>query len=244
VIGEMFGAGAVATADAPARKIIHNQGPYLSFEAFIDVHAMRAWGAEALICPSEHAAGMLRRIGWTGPLHVVRPMIDPVFLAPAEGPRALQILAVTAKRHPEVRLIRGILRSLRPDLAEVPWSGVTGASRAEVARRMRGSEILLATGEREGLGLPPLEGLASGCLVAGFHGGGGRVYATPENGDWFDDDRHVEIAQALATLIDRLRAGEDFAARRAAGRAAAEGFSQAVFERQLRAAWTAILGLG
>jgi glycosyltransferase involved in cell wall biosynthesis len=103
-------------------------------------------------------------------------------------------------------------------------------------------EIFLATGEREGLGLPPLEALATGALVAGFHGGGGKAYATPQNGDWFDDDRHVEVAEALISLIDRLNAGETFEARKAAGFAAAAGFSRANFEAQLAATWAALVG--
>ncbi|MDB5447270.1 MAG: hypothetical protein JWQ97_2587 [Phenylobacterium sp.] len=242
VVGEMFGAGALAARGTPARKIVHNQGPYLSFEAFIDMQAFRDWGAEAMVCPSEHAATMLRRMGWDRPLHVVRPALDPVFAPDPSMARELQIAAVTTKRFHEIRLIRGVLRSLRPDLTAVPWIGMSGVPRAEVARRMKRSEIFLATGEREGLGLPPLEALRTGALVAGFHGGGGRDYARAVNGDWFDDGQHIEIAEALIALIDRLRAGEGFAARRAAGMATAESFSRAGFEAQLAAAWASICG--
>ena len=242
VVGEMFGAGALAVREARVRKVVHNQGPYLSFEAFVDMQAFRDWGCEAMVCPSEHAAGMLRRIGWDRPLHVVRPALHPVFAPDPAVQRHRAIAAVTTKRGHELRLIRGVFRSLRPDLAKVRWIGISGLPREEVAFRMKSCEIFLALGEREGLGLPPLEALATGALVAGFHGGGGKAYATAENGDWFDDDRHVEIAQALISLIDRLNAGESFEARRKAGFAAAAGFSRPGFEAQLAAAWAALAG--
>lgn len=241
VVGEMFGAGAQAVMATPARKVIHNQGPYYSFSAFSDLGAMRRWGAEAMILPSRFAAGMLARMGWDRPLHVVRPVLDPVFAA-ATAHRELRIAMIPNRRPQEWRLIRGALHSQRPDLAHVAWNEIRGLPRSEVARVMAGSEIFLATGLLEGLGLPPLEALATGALVIGFHGGGGREYATPENGDWFDDDAHLDVAEMLARRIDQLIAGETFDARRAAGRASAAEFSQPAFETQLAQAWAAIAG--
>ncbi|MCW5761570.1 MAG: hypothetical protein KIS90_17495, partial [Phenylobacterium sp.] len=151
-VGEMFGAGALAVADTPCRKVIHNQGPYYSFAAFGDVSAMAAWGAEAMILPSGFAADMLARLGWTRPSHVVRPVLDPVFAA-AQGPRRLQIAATPNRRPQEWRLIRGAVRSLRPDLGAVPWVEIKGLARPGVARLMASSEIFLALGQLEGLGL-------------------------------------------------------------------------------------------
>jgi hypothetical protein len=75
----------------------------------------------------------------------------------------------------------------------------------------------------------------------GFHGEGGREYATPQNGDWFDEGRYVEIVDTLAARLDALAAGETFAERRAAAMSTAAQFSRARFEAELRAAWEAIL---
>ena len=242
VVGEMFGDGLLEVAQTPARKIIHNQGPFYTFMAFIDLHAMRRWGCEAMVLPSHFAAGMARRAGWDGPAHVVRPALDPAFGPRPDLPRRLQVACMTHKRPQESRLIRGIVRSLRPDLNEVPWLEIGGVDRPEVARMMAGSDIFLALGSLEGLGLPPLEALACECVVAGFHAGGGQEYATPENGDWFDDGRHFEVAEALIALMDRARAGDRLEARRAAGRATAAGFSREAFEAQLAGAWASIAG--
>jgi len=242
VVGEMFGAGALAVMNTPARKVLHNQGPFYTFLAFSDLDALRRWGAEAMILPSGFAAGMVAPMGWDRPAHVVRPVLDPVFARAGGGPRTLRIAAIPNRRPQEWRLLRGILRSQRPDLAHVPWIEIRGMARGEVARLMAGSEIFLATGLLEGLGLPPLEAMAAGALVVGFHGGGGREYASPENGDWFDDGAYFEIAATLAQRLDQLAAGEAFAERRAAGQATAATFSTAAFESQLAAAWAAIAG--
>lgn len=243
VVGEMFGAGALAVMESPARRVLHNQGPFYTFMAFSDLGAIRRWGAEAMITPSGVAAAMLARMGWERPCHVVRPALDPVFAA-AEGlaPRGLRVTAIPNRRPQEWRLIRGILHSQRPDLVDIPWIEIKGVSRAEVARVMAASEVFLATGHLEGLGLPPLEAMAAGALVVGFTGGGGLEYATPENGDWFEDGHHFELAETVARRLDELKAGADFAQRRAAGRATAAKFSQAAFESDLAAAWTSIVG--
>lgn len=242
VVGEMFGAGAQAVMASPARKIIHNQGPYYSFAAFSDLGAMRRWGAEAMILPSGYAAVMAGRLGWDRPAYVVRPMLDPVFAAAASGARKLQIAAIPNRRPQEWRLLRGALRSRRPDLAHVPWVEIRGLPRADVAKVMADSEIFLATGLLEGLGLPPLEAMATGALVVGFHGGGGLEYARPDNGDWFEDGCHLDVAETLAQRLDQLIAGETFEARRAAGCVTAAQFSAEAFEAQLAVAWTAIAG--
>jgi hypothetical protein len=241
VVGEMFGAGALAVMDTPCRKVLHNQGPFYSFTAFLDVASMERWGAEAMILPSGFAAEFVARMGWTRPRHVVRPALDPAF-ARAYGPRTPAVAATVNRRPQEWRLIRGIFRSRRPDLAHVPWMEIKGMTRVQAAQAMATAELFLALGEREGLGLPPLEALATGALVVGFTGGGGQEYATPGNGDWFAEGAYFEIAETLARRIDQLQAGETFETRRAAGRATAAAFSREAFEAQLAQAWSAIAG--
>ncbi len=148
-----------------------------------------------------------------------------------------------ANRRPdEMRLIMGIVRSRRPDLASVPWFDILGLPREQVARQMASREIFLSLGRLEGLGLPPLEAMAAGTLVVGFKAGGGQEFATSDNGDWFEEDQHFEIASAVIRLLDGLLSGERYEARRAAGRARAAEFSQATFEMGLAAAWRELAG--
>lgn len=46
----------------------------------------------------------------------------------------------------------------------------------EVATILKESAIFLSFSRREGFGLPPLEAISCGCIVIGYHGGGGEEY--------------------------------------------------------------------
>lgn len=56
---------------------------------------------------------------------------------------------------------------------------IDGLNARQVADVMRESMIFLSFSEREGFGLPPLEAMACGCLVVGFHGHGGAEFFDP-----------------------------------------------------------------
>lgn len=56
------------------------------------------------------------------------------------------------------------------------WITIDNMTRDNVAKAMQNIDIFLATGFPEGFGLPPLEAMACGCLVAGFTGMGGWEY--------------------------------------------------------------------
>jgi len=241
VVGEMFGIAALAIKDLPVRRVLHNQNPFYSFEAFLDVRAMREWRTERILCASHFIEDFLIQAGWDGPTSVVRPYIDPMFSAPPGPPGQPAIAYMPRKRGRDAKLIRGVLRSRHPDLDWVPWVALENAPRAECARVLKLAGVFLSLSLQEGLGLPPLEAMSAGALVVGFHGEGGREYATPENGDWFEDGQIVAVADALAACIDGLKRGEGFEARRAAGRASAAAFSRQAFEAQLRAAWAELL---
>ena len=49
-------------------------------------------------------------------------------------------------------------------------------SEREVAHILKESAIFLSFSHAEGFGLPPVEAISCGCLVIGYHGGGGREY--------------------------------------------------------------------
>jgi hypothetical protein len=243
VVGEMFGPGILAVMNTPARKVIHNQNPHYTFQYFRDAPQIRAWGAERVICASGFTRDRLVEAGWDGPTSVVRPFVDPIFQGDLATPRARWVAFMPRKRRIEARLLRGMLWSRRPDLQPIPWIQLANATRAECAATLKLAAVFLSLSYQEGLGLPPLEAMAGGALVVGFHGEGGREYATPQNGDWFDEGRYVEIVDALAARLDALEAGETFAERRAAGMTTAAEFSRARFEAELRASWDEILGV-
>jgi hypothetical protein len=241
VVGEMFGPGARAVANTAARKVIHNQNPHYTFQFFQDAPQIQGWGARHVICASGFTRDRVVEAGWRGPTSVVRPFVDPLFQGDPDTPRAKWVAFMPRKRRIEARLLRGMLWSRRPDLQAIPWIQLANVSRAECAATLKLAAVFLSLSYQEGLGLPPLEAMAGGALVVGFHGEGGREYATPQNGDWFDEGRYVEIVDTLAARLDAVAAGETFAERRAAGMSTAGAFSRARFEAELGGAWERIL---
>ncbi|MBZ2172756.1 glycosyltransferase family 1 protein [Nitratidesulfovibrio sp. SRB-5] len=89
-------------------------------------------------------------------------------------PRKNRALAQQVRDLLSARLALSASRGERP--VEVEWREIHGRSHAEVADLLRTSHVFLATGFPEGCPLPPLEALASGCLLVGFAGFGGWDY--------------------------------------------------------------------
>lgn len=125
---------------------------------------------------------------------VLRPAIDPSLFYPALDPlgdaaaeplplgppvriawmpRKNKALAQQVRHGVEARLLR--LFPDRPGLT-LEWVEIHGRSRSEVAELLRSAHIFLVTGFPEGCPLPPLEAMASGCLVVGYSGLGGWDY--------------------------------------------------------------------
>lgn len=185
---------------------------------------------------------------------VLRPAIRPDLFHPEPGRNeaaplcageAPRIAWMPRKNKALARQIRDIFEA-RLGLAETGgpaplWVEIHGRSREEVAGLLRSSHIFLATGFPEGCPLPPLEALASGCLLAGFGGFGGWDYMrqalpggfTPwwplrevpweANGFFAADADVIGAALALEQAVYLVRTGGDALAalRRAGARTAA-----------------------
>lgn len=105
---------------------------------------------------------------------------------------------------------------------------IDGMTQQQVAEELGRAAIFLFGAEREGVGLPGAEAMASGCYVVGFTGDGAKEYMlsqhssviadsdvvdmcdrTLEAMDWFENDR--------AVIDDRARMGHDWVRSRHSG---------------------------
>ena len=120
---------------------------------------------------------------------ILRPGIDPaLFHAPVRNPasgagdvvrvawmpRKNKALALQVRELCEARL--ALPRGDGATSPRLEWLEIHGRTQAEVAELLRSAHIFLASGFPEGCPLPPLEALASGCVVTGFSGFGGWDY--------------------------------------------------------------------
>lgn len=70
-----------------------------------------------------------------------------------------------------------------------------------VANILRESMIFLSFSQREGFGLPPLEAMACGCLVVGFHGLGGAEFFDPAYCYPIPEDDICSFQETLEVLL-------------------------------------------
>jgi hypothetical protein len=219
-------------------KVLFCQNHYYVFQGLPAGDTWTQLGFEAFLCLSEPIRRALQ--AWFGvDAHVVRPAIDARFFAAEPCPISREIIVACMPRKgaAHLQLVRGLLESgARRPMAHLEWMPIDGLKKDEVAARLRSAHLFVSTSVREGLGLPPLEAMAAGCLVVGFAGGGGLEYATAENGIWVQDEDPWALADAVKESADALAAGS-LIATRAAGGKTASSYSQAAFEERLLAFW-------
>lgn len=114
---------------------------------------------------------------------VVRPALNAeIFFPPParrqQRPGDLRIAWMPRKNKHLALQIRRIFEAFMRQAGHRPptWLSIEHLSPAGVAESLRGADVFLATGFPEGFGLPPLEAMACGCVVAGFTGMGGWDY--------------------------------------------------------------------
>jgi hypothetical protein len=164
-------------------KIILNQGCYLTFRSYsIEKEKLLTPYLHpefrAVITNSEDGFNYLHYVFPKVKLGRFHPAIDPqLFKYSADKKR--QVCFTTRKNEGIMRQVINILkfRNALNGFELIPFSGIP---QQKVADIFRDSAIYLSFSTYEGFGLPPAEAMASGCLVIGFHGGGGREFFRPE----------------------------------------------------------------
>lgn len=131
---------------------------------------------------------------------------------------------------------RGALK----DFEIIPFINIP---QTEVARIYQESLLFLSFGYPEGFGLPAAEAMASGCVVIGFHGGGGREFFKPEFSYPIEQGDIIGFAKTVEEVIQSFE--QDPAPILEKGRLAAnyirEQYSFELEEQEVVSAWRSIL---
>lgn len=225
--------------------VMHNQNPFYTFKGLPNIRELNDFPLAGGLCCSGFTRNTLQGWGATIDWQVVQPIVLPHFERAWTSVRGLagkkmQIAYMPRKRMAEAVQLKQWFDALCPQWQHVPWVVIDAMSRPQVAQVMAESLLFVSLSKDEGLGLPPLEAMAAGCLVAGFTGQGGQEYATPTNGEWVSEGQLPELALAIARLLSMD--SQQQAARVQAGQVTAGLFSEANFEAQLSQAWHHLLG--
>jgi hypothetical protein len=225
-------ANLTALAGHPARKVVFCQNHYYACRGVTRIPLERLRGFEGFMACSLTVADWLRNRFPGRKVELVPAFADETVFRPA--PKRPAIACAPRKRRDEATYLHDLFRWTFPRRADLPWVTLEDVPEHQVADTLGTSAILLSLSHLEGLGLLPLEAMASDCLVAGFTGHGGKEYATPENGFWAEDPEGV--VQALGAAADLYaRGGPARDAKISAGRATAAKWSRSAMEEALGA---------
>ena len=225
----------------PGTRIIHCQNPFYVFHGFKDVQSIQAMGYRQMLSCSGYTTNMLRQFGYHDPIHTVRPAVDPVF-SHQNQPRQLQIAYMPRKRESEAVFMQGLFKSLYPQWKDVPWVPIKDMTRQQCAYVLNKSAVFASFSFIEGLGLPPLEAMACGCIVAGFDGLGGADYANPSNGFWASEGDYQGFARQLAHALLCFQHTPWQQQLRIDSQSSLRQYTQTSFKSSLQQAWETILG--
>ena len=190
----------------PVRKVLFCQSQYYAAFGIGAYHTLADAGIDAAIATSGTILRFLRERFPTAAAGLIPYPIDNTVFRPRE--KRLQVCYMPRKRPIEAAYIIDRLRALHPELTNVPFVEISGLHEHRVAEIMGESAIFLSLAHLEGLPLTPLEAMASGCIVVGFTGVGGREYATSVNGFWTEDEDCCQCVDDLARVL-RLIAARD-----------------------------------
>jgi len=209
----------------PAKKVLFCQAHYYTLFNPIAPERYRELGFDKVACQSTIAKGFLERVLRLVDVAVIPCYIDAKLFFPRV--KTMQIALIPRKLPRETAAIQKIFNLKYPQFQSIPWQIIENATERKTAEIFGRSTIVLSLPFLESFGLVPLEAMASGAIVAGFHGYGGQEYARPDNGFWFPPDHLEEVADALARIIVGLeRQDPELLKMRDAGLATAAHYSK------------------
>lgn len=239
VIPEGFSSYVEALRPAPVRKLMFCQNQYyVPFPARPGTGAAEL-GVDGFIASSVAVQHFFADVYGLTDVPLIPCAVDTARFAPAPQ-KKLQVACMPRKLADDAAFVQATFWRMHPRHADVPWVAIQGGTQQQAAAALGESAVFLSLSHKESFGLPPLEAMAAGCLVAGFHGDGGREYMNSANGWWAETGDWRACVQGLATALDLCKS--DAAASAPVRKAMAETvarYSPARMEEALLRFWQA-----
>lgn len=195
------------------RQIIINQNAYITLRTLSEDPANASSYIDnpnlaAVLTVSQDNFDVLSYLFPNIPLCRLRLGIDPAIHYPPSLPKQRRIVYMPRKRLNDASLVLDILR--RRDALE-GWEviAIEKMSEESTANLLRSAAIFLSFSSFEGFGLPPLEAIACGCRVIGYHGFGGREYFKAPYATAIEDGDAVSFARTVETCIRNFESRHD-----------------------------------
>ena len=192
-------------ADVSCNKVVFCQNHFYIFEALPYQVSWHDFGIQHVISSSNEIQKYVHNVFGLSS-HVI-PYCIPhdIFSPPTEEKRGLTVSYMPRKGQVHLRQLIRSMWFQYPQLRDVEWIEIDGYTESEVAKILQKSAVFISTSYREGFGLPPIEAMACGALVVGFTAGGGRDFATKNNGFWVIDEQSIDLTNTLATVLLKIQ---------------------------------------
>jgi hypothetical protein len=181
-------------------KLVFCQNQYMVIRGLVGRRDYAEFGVGDLICSSQVTATYLRRRFPTPRIFIVPNYADRAVFR-FQPTKRLQVAFIPRMRAQEAAVIHDLFAAENPQWRGLPWVQIDGMPEREVARILTESAVYLSLCRFESLPLTLLEGLASGCVTAGFTGWGGRDVATTKNGFWAAEDDCLDCVDQLTSAV-------------------------------------------
>jgi hypothetical protein len=185
------------------RAVIFNQNCYYTFMGYPVEGRVKTPYMQpeviATIVVSEDSARYLKWVFPKLPIHRIRYSINPKLYYPQEKKK--QICFMPRKN---IEDAKQVLYMLRYRKVQPRWTirEIKNMREARAAEIIRESAILMSFGAPEGFGLPPAEAMASGCVVVGYHGNGGKEFFTKDHGFPIEVGDIMGYAQTMERVLE------------------------------------------
>jgi hypothetical protein len=173
-----------ALRKTPAKKIMFCQNQYYMPFTRDSRAGFSEYPVDSVIVSSEAVKEFMQDVYGLSNTPIIPCSLDKSIYFPKNKKR--QIAFMPRKLPTEAAFLEATFKRMHPKHADIPWISIEGKNREDAAEILRESEIFISLSHLESFGLPPLEAMACGCLVSGFHGDGGREYMNERNGWWVD----------------------------------------------------------
>jgi glycosyltransferase involved in cell wall biosynthesis len=204
VVPEIYG-HSIRSLPPGIRQVIFNQNVYNTLNLIREapIHASPYTSNPELafvIVVSQDNAEVLNSVFPSIQIRRLQLGIDPALYHLPSAPKPRRIAYMPRKRPVDAKRV---IQELKRTKALDGWEAIVidGQSEVRAAELLRSSKLFLSFSKEEGFGLPPLEALACGCAVVGYHGSGGREYFRRPFATAIEDGDTAAFAAAVQMML-------------------------------------------
>jgi len=189
-------------------KVIFNQNCYYTFNnnKIKDLSIKNIYNDEsflASIVVSEDSKKYLQYIFTESATHRIHLGINTNKFSYDKVSKKKQIAFMPRKLGHDIVQIVSILK-IRNNLKNWNFIPIDNKTEDEVAKILNESLIFLSLNHREGFGLPPAEAMASGCIVIGYAGQGGKEYFKTDFSFKIDEGNIIQFVDKIEEVALKL----------------------------------------